>query len=803
MQESTPTPQRGRGATPTPAPSGLAIATALYTLFVAYGCLAPLDFHAVSLAEAWSRYQPIAACHPGHLSRTDFAANVLLFLPFGFLWAGTAGAGWRSWGALVRSAGVAATAVVLQALLEFLQIYTEHRSVSLWDVIAGGVGAAGGVAAWWFIGARIRHALGRWKFLRGEAGVEGWIVLAYGALLLLWSVVPLDLTLDPGVLTAKWSGGRIMPIPLASLGADPAGALSGLLGEALHWVPLAGLLVLSGRGGRFVAWCATVLLAVGVESIQLLIQSRVSDTTDLVAAALGGAAGAWIGWRMRWRDGRPPPPAEGPETRAVWGSIVAAALWAVALFMGSLSPFDFRYDPEAIRTGLRGLVAAPFRPQGPAHAGRALSDFWLTMALFAPFGVAAAVAVGRRLARRVAWLIGAAGVLAAAGAAALIESAQVFLPGKVSDSTDVFLAAIGAMVAFAAARPVLRRVPRREPAPASSAVAGPEVGTGMAADRASLTASSRLPRHLPLAYVALFALALLAAGLPGVPYNVRELFGQGGLVAILSFPIAAIAVFAPPILIGRWAAEGGWRRAWATLAWVGVHAGVTWTVLSAGIPLESIHDVVGAPVLGWPGGTETMARFVILFATVSALYVLGANFAATTTRPEAALSRAVPARTGAALLPLLLVGHLVVVAGAATDNLTELMAGGGTLWSSLCIGAALIGVAIGTTALAASIRRRVRARTAALLFVGGLILGWMAMQMGTAHAVTKYGQTFSAMQFLLSADREHYAGMAELLMRYVVAYAMVVLAGAIAQAPFVGLWGRRPGAGAPSAGPEA
>jgi hypothetical protein len=280
--------------------------------------------------------------------------------------------------------------------------------------------------------------------------------------------------------------------------------------------------------------------------------------------------------------------------------------------------------------------------------------------------------------------------------------------------------------------------------------------------------------------------AFLTAGSPGVPYNVRELFGRGGLLAVFGFPIAAAVMLAPPILIARWTAQDGWRRAVGALAWVLGHGVAVWTVLRAAVPLESIHDVVGSPILQWPGDLETMVRFLALFSTISSLYVSGALLAATLAGHDADRDRRALLRWLAAAAPLLLIGHLVVVAGAATDNLTELMAGGGSVWSSVWLGMMVIGFAAATTALAGMLRRRVRGRTAVMLLWGGLILGWMAMALGTAPAITKYGKTFSAMQFLLSPDRLHYAAPAALVARYVVAYVLLVVAGAVAQAPFAG-----------------
>ncbi len=294
-----------------------------------------------------------------------------------------------------------------------------------------------------------------------------------------------------------------------------------------------------------------------------------------------------------------------------------------------------------------------------------------------------------------------------------------------------------------------------------------------------------------LAYGILLGIAFLAAEAPGVPYNVRELFGRGGALALAGFPIAVAILFGPPAWIARWAMDGGWSRAGSAVGLVAAHALAVWAVLRAGVPLESIHDVVGSPILRWPGDLETALRFVALFTTISALYVCGAILAEATAWVAPPPDRRAPLRWLAAAAPVLIVGHLVVVTFAATDNLTELMAGNGTMGSSLYLGMAVLVIAAATTALAGIARRRARVGIGILLLVVGLPLGWAAMQGGTAHEIEKYGRTFSALQFVLSPDRDHYAPTSELFARFALAYAAMIVMGGVAQAPFLG--GRRKG----------
>lgn len=96
------------------------------------------------------------------------------------------------------------------------------------------------------------------------------------------------------------------------------------------------------------------------------------------------------------------------------------------------------------------------------------------------------------------------------------------------------------------------------------------------------------------------------------------------------------------------------------------------------------------------------------------------------------------------------------------------MAGGGSLTASLCgMGyAALLGVSAGWLWGGA-------AGAAWLRCSAPLPLGWALAQAGTESLLIKYGQAFSALQFLLSEDRAHYARGAALWLRFALAHGLL------------------------------
>ena len=290
--------------------------------------------------------------------------------------------------------------------------------------------------------------------------------------------------------------------------------------------------------------------------------------------------------------------------------------------------------------------------------------------------------------------------------------------------------------------------------------------------------------------------ALAIAGitnLPGVPYNVRELLRPD--VPVLSAALLAVAI-GTMAMLPRWLrlVASGIGAARALIGWplllLGVAASAA-SIIWGAVPDEAVYDVVGSPVLDWWGPSEVLLRLTALLAGVLWLPLGGAIWLWPRANGGATIAGlfSVWLLWSLALLPSV---HLVVVEFAATDNLTELMAGGGSVGASLALGAylALIGSAGAGVARARRTSSGVAWTVAAL--AASSVIGWWLVQLGTASSLVKYGSTFSALQFLLSADRDHYVVGIELLARFVAFHLLLVAASAWSQwlaliVPSVGL----------------
>jgi VanZ family protein len=377
------------------------------------------------------------------------------------------------------------------------------------------------------------------------------------------------------------------------------------------------------------------------------------------------------------------------------------------------------------------------------------------------------------LAHRTGLSIGKA-VLGLAIWSSFIELMQMGLLGRTADITELILLLLVGWVLSAvhARRPATNR----------------EAGTAAAQPQPIVAVGAEVSGKRALSLVAIgvgicAAIGWLITQSPLTPYNVRELIYEGHPVRSL-ISLAALLYWAIgfPILIAQWLARGELYLL-SFLPLVLLHGLIAWLLLWSSVPTESIHDIVGSPVMGWPWEWELLGRFLALFSLWSVAATAGTLIAAWRVLPDAK-SALLGWSIGAFLLiPL---SYYIVVSEASTDNLVELMAGNGSVGSFLLIGTAVVVITFGGTkaALALVPGTTGRKKAAMWVLVSG-VLAYLALYFGLEQVIVKYGQVFSAMQFLLSSDRSNLAGAAELVTRYIALYGFLVAAIVMIQTP---LW---------------
>jgi glycopeptide antibiotics resistance protein len=440
----------------------LLVALAAYATFVIYGSLVPLQYEPLPLAEAIARFRAIPWLQLGVGQRADWVANLLLFVPLAFLTSGVVAGRLRGWRGLIAILLVVATCGALSVAIEFAQLWFPQRTVSQNDIAAEALGAAIGAALW----AAIGPATIEWLDARSHTGATAsrfdTVLWLYAVGLVIYSVMPLDLTISISELYDKFREGRINPAPFRHALPLTWHSAYELLRDVALFIPIGTL--------AFRRWPATspsrclggVLAGIGVvagiEAAQTLVVSRFADATDVVTGALGVVAGVALARRWGAAAGIVPPlpgrelQPPGSRRRAAGLAILAVGYSAI-LFAAAWYPFEFDFDPEFVKPRIQSFVTVPLTTLYLSPEFAALTNALSHMAWFAPLGVladwAARLGATTTAARRALLTLNLLLVLAAAGA---MEAGQIAIPAHTASIDGVILRAVGAVLGLLLSR---------------------------------------------------------------------------------------------------------------------------------------------------------------------------------------------------------------------------------------------------------------------------------------------------------------------------------------------------------------
>jgi VanZ family protein len=469
------------------ASSGWPLAWGAWLLFVVYGSLVPLEFRALDPAVAWQRFLQTPMLELGVDKRADWVANGVLYVPVGFLtavvWMGAQAGAARRMAAVL---GAVLLGWALALAVEFAQLFFPPRTASLNDLLAEGLGTVVGAALAWRGSGWARRFL---PALRTHwPAVAGSLLPAYAAVLVLLGLFPFDLLLSGQELAAKWQGGLWGPW-LAPALAEVSGLrlLVRLAVETLVVVPLGWLWARRAQGASpLQALVLGGLFGLGLEALQLLVASGVSQGVSVLTRALGWALGNWLWlgrtarplawWRtqgLRWRW-----PWAGAHLLALawlagwFGSPVLGAAQAVARLAGDeirfLPLYYHYYTTEAVALASLTAVALMYAPAGA----------WLWVRGQASVGGAAALG---------------------AAVAGVVETGKLFFQAARPDPTNVLVAAAAAALALWALQRVAAAAAGHAGAVGDAGDAGDAGagGTSVAPARAATAAAAPPARRPP------------------------------------------------------------------------------------------------------------------------------------------------------------------------------------------------------------------------------------------------------------------------------------------------------------------
>lgn len=647
---------------------------------------------------------------------------------------------------LVASGLTLSLGLVLSIGAQVLQVWLPTRNAAVADVLANAVGiVVGGVIGQW-MSDRPNDA----ARIRQRTSLPA--LLLVGFVLIEWlPLVPgLDLQLVKNQLKALWNG---PPLSFGDVSARMAfGLLAGYLLAAISGLRLSLVLL------------PAVLVAVLIG--KLFLYGSGLDRSSILGLSLG--CGAW--WLLA-------------RQRPAGRDVLALVGICVFFTLGALMPLTLRQE------------AAPVSwvPFAAMLKGSMLSNLRALLTALVLFtGI---LYIFSRHSRKVV----AASVVLAAWVA-FIELLQTRIEGRTPDITQALLALLaGQLIAAWLDRQLATAAPGTVAAvPGPGAIAPPLRRRGIW--------QKALSSAVGAGALAVVMHQLLR--IPGIPYNMRELFRADGSVwALIAFSAALLWIGAGSVWLVRtvWSARVPALRLPPTTL---LTALVSLLFLWSGVTTESIEDISGSANVYWfvtnkdswgatwrevflwtqaPGlisFLEHCVRYSALYAPLPLMLGLMIAVLDRARWPAGSMRRSIPLLCVALLLMWLC--KTIAFDWTSTDNLNELIArdgpwgwgGGGYLYALvalLCLNGMLVGEVLRARHLGWTL-----AGVPVLLI--SVPLGWWLLNQGLEQRVEKYGQVFSGTQFLLGPDRTHTMSQQVLFLRWAVLHlgAMVILG--------MGLW---------------
>ena len=411
-------------------------------IFIVYGSLVPFDIRPHSLVQALESFRHIPYLNLGVVSRADWIANIVLYIPVAFFasaWLETGRGTYDS--RFARSLVVFAAGATLAVAVEFSQIWFEPRTVSLNDILAEVIGTGLGVFLWNVAGGRAVDLMR--KIVAGGPPAVKAMATFYALGYVAFSLFPYDFIITPRELAWKLGTGQAHLI-FADCGSTFL-CLTSLIAEVLAVVPLGVWVGMHYGQGRTrtlrIAMYIGLAMGVIVEVGQFFLASGVSQGLSVFTRAGGVMLGTILYQKITWQR-------VNKAARYFRPVIIIGALpYALALltlngwFSGPWSGLQ-EAAARLAQTHFLPFYYHYFSPEAVA-----LASLIRQMGMYLPLGVAYwawsweanDVGVSRR-----AWH--AAGIGAAA--AFIVGVGKLFVPNKQPDPTDVLIAAVAASLGY-------------------------------------------------------------------------------------------------------------------------------------------------------------------------------------------------------------------------------------------------------------------------------------------------------------------------------------------------------------------
>ena len=775
-------------------------ATMLYLLFVIYGSLVPLDFKYMPLNEALDQFRSLRYHNLGIDSSADWGTNFLLLIPLAFSWFAFLTKNARPFTKIFLFIFIWLACFLLAVAVEFTQFFFPSRTTSINDIIAQSLGAFIGCIAGWFFGQRFMAWLQQWHQEAVINSLDRYLqIYLFG--LFLYAVLPLDLTLSPIELYHKWNEGRIILLPFGNPKTRFVENIYQWSSEALLWLPVPLLWQRTRRLTQFQIYQRLFLAALVIEFFQLFVYSRVTDITDILLALLGGGIGIQITKYFSSTSAVAPTQTSfqilSSESR--WWGALFCLVWFVLLMAIFWYPFNFDIDAALISERTNSFFKIPFYSYYYGSEFRAATEVFHKILFFIPLGSAFAfISWGysfRTFSRFVSYFC-------IVLAALTIEAGQLLLPKKNTDLTDWVLEVTGGVIGFVvvkqllnkrysqklkrdsnrssiAVRSISGRIERETPADFNYHSGNYKVNQVIDCRVPAMKTPKLQLWMMLMICVSILALALFfLSKLSFIPYNIRELIsGQYAWLHRFGLSSAIFWCLGFPVWFLARVLTSKQENLWYCWTGVGVHSVVAWPLIRLSAPLESIHDIVGFPILtNIPTELELFLRLMAIFGIFS-LLLFGAVMMVNSLLGCYRHLFKYYVTGFVSFIILFPIYYWGVVLGAATDNIIELLPDEGRSWWTLLIALYIFLIAFIGSAYSALLALKQWHKLIWILLAGFISypFGYLLMKWGTEQFIMKYGVVFSALQFLFSADRNHYVVDEVLKLRFYSAHTAFIL----------------------------
>jgi VanZ family protein len=436
-----------------------------YFAFIVYGSLIPFELRDYTFPEALEAFKHIRYLDLGVASRGDWVANILLYIPLGFLLManGNAVGARHGW---IGAIFVMVFCSLVAFSIEFLQIFFKPRTVSENDLIAEHIGSALGIAAWWLTGNSLLRSLQNIS-LGGKTAVRSALFI-YAIALFTLALFPFDILISFDEIRTRLDSDLVGLLMADRSNGGFFRSLASFIASSIAYAPIGLLLLYSGKrrnGGIAAAVVLGALLGATIEALQFFVASAVSEGLGIVAAVLGVSTGYMLGIWSRAVSNFP----QVRLTRKLALFLLPAYLMAgMALNGWFSSPW------QGIADGLhsfdsRSLI--PFYYHYFSTEAAALRSTIFNAALYLPIGlVFQALRIGGRPPAASFLRIS---IFAALGIACVLEIGKLFVINKHPDFTNLIIAVISSAGGYLALSWVVRHW-QDEPAVRQARVREPE-----------------------------------------------------------------------------------------------------------------------------------------------------------------------------------------------------------------------------------------------------------------------------------------------------------------------------------------